>query len=126
MPLWKIIEAQAAVHRCTATVDFMEEKLKHYPATVNDEGMYAHSKEVAEAMLGEANVKVAPQSMGGEDFAFYAQRAAGAFFFIGVGNETTMERVRPVHSPHFVLDEDVLPIGAAFHATVAIEYLNRS
>lgn len=122
----EIIEAQAAVHRCAATVDFMEEKLKPYPATVNDEGMYAHSKEVAEAMLGEANVKVAPPSMGGEDFAFYAQRAAGAFFFIGVGNETTMDRVRPVHSPHFVLDEDVLPIGAAFHAAVAIEYLNRS
>ncbi|EMS66412.1 IAA-amino acid hydrolase ILR1-like 3 [Triticum urartu] len=78
------VEAQATVHRCAATVDFMEEKLKHYPATVNDEGMYAHSKEVAEAMLGEANVKVAPRSMGGEDFAFYAQRAAGAFFFIGV------------------------------------------
>ncbi|KAF7013664.1 hypothetical protein CFC21_027732 [Triticum aestivum] len=119
----EIIEAQAAVHRCTAIVDFMEEKLKHYPATVNDEGMYDHSKEVAEAMLGEANVKVAPRSMGGEDFAFYAQRAAGAFFFIGVGNETTMDMVRPVHSPHFVLDEDVLPIGAAFHAAVAIEYL---
>ncbi|VAH41480.1 unnamed protein product [Triticum turgidum subsp. durum] len=122
----EVVEAQATVHRCAATVDFMEEKLKHYPATVNDEGMYAHSKEVAEAMLGEANVKVAPRSMGGEDFAFYAQRAAGAFFFIGVGNETTMDMVRPVHSPHFVLDEDVLPIGAAFHAAVAIEYLNRS
>uniref|UniRef100_A0A453AI49 Peptidase M20 dimerisation domain-containing protein n=4 Tax=Aegilops tauschii TaxID=37682 RepID=A0A453AI49_AEGTS len=122
----EIIEAQAAVHRCAATVDFMEEKLKHYPATVNDEGMYAHSKEVAEAMLGEANVKVAPRSMGSEDFAFYAQRAVGAFFFIGVGNETTMDMVRPAHSPHFVLDEDVLPIGAAFHAAVAIEYLSRS
>ncbi|XBI98541.1 hypothetical protein VPH35_018768 [Triticum aestivum] len=120
------VEAQATVHRCAATVDFMEEKLKHYPATVNDEGMYAHSKEVAEAMLGEANVKVAPRSMGGEDFAFYAQRAAGAFFFIGVGNETAMDRVHPVHSPHFVLDEGVLPIGAAFHTAVAIEYLNRS
>ncbi|KAF7013661.1 hypothetical protein CFC21_027729, partial [Triticum aestivum] len=120
------VEAQATVHRCAATVDFMEEKLKHYPATVNDEGMYDHSKEVAEAMLGEANVKVAPRSMGGEDFAFYAQRAAGAFFFIGVGNETAMDSVHPVHSPHFVLDEGVLPIGAAFHTAVAIEYLNRS
>jgi IAA-amino acid hydrolase len=120
--LWKIIEGQATVHRCAATVDFMEEELRPYPATVNDEGTYAHAKVVAEAMLGEANVKTAPQSMGAEDFAFYAQRTAGAFF-IGVGNETTMDRVSPVHSPHFVMDEEVLPIGAAFHASVAIEYL---
>ncbi|CAL5079496.1 unnamed protein product [Urochloa decumbens] len=122
----EIIEAQAAVNRCTATVDFLEEDLRPYPTTVNDERMYAHAKEVAEGMLGESSVKIAPQTMGGEDFAFYAQRAAGAFFMIGVGNETTMERVRPVHSPYFVMDEDALPIGAAFHAAVAIEYLNKN
>ncbi|XP_047069096.1 IAA-amino acid hydrolase ILR1-like 8 [Lolium rigidum] len=114
----EIIEGQATVHRCAATVDFMEEELRPYPATVNDEGMYTHAKAVAEVMLGEANVKPAPQSI-----AFYAQRTAGAFFFIGVGNETTMDRVSPVHSPHFVMDEEVLPIGAAFHASVAVEYL---
>uniref|UniRef100_A0ACD5T870 Uncharacterized protein n=1 Tax=Avena sativa TaxID=4498 RepID=A0ACD5T870_AVESA len=122
----EIIESQAAVHRCTASVDFMEEELRPYPATVNDEGMYAHAKRVAEAMLGEANVETSPRMMGAEDFAFYAQRMAGAFFFIGVGNGTTMDRVFPVHSPHFVMDEDALPIGAAFHAAVAIKYLNRS
>ncbi|RLN36024.1 IAA-amino acid hydrolase ILR1-like 8 [Panicum miliaceum] len=122
----EIIGAQATVNRCAATVDFLEEDLRPYPTTVNDERMYAHAKEVAEGMLGEANVKIAPQTMGGEDFALYAQRAAGAFFMIGVGNETTMERVRSVHSPYFVMDEDALPIGAAFHAAVAIEYLNKN
>ncbi|KAL6595014.1 hypothetical protein ACP70R_048117 [Stipagrostis hirtigluma subsp. patula] len=122
----EIVEAQATVNRCTATIDFLEEELRPYPTTVNDERMYAHAKEVAEYMLGEANVKIASQNMGGEDFAFYAQRAAGAMFFIGVGNETTMERVHPVHSPYFVMDEDALPIGAAFHAAVAIEYLNKN
>ncbi|RCV10264.1 hypothetical protein SETIT_2G098500v2 [Setaria italica] len=122
----EIIEAQATVNRCAATVDFLEEDLRPYPTTVNDELMYAHAKEVAEGMLGEANVKIRPQTMGGEDFAFYAQRAAGAFFMIGVGNETTMEKVRPVHSPYFVMDEEALPVGAAFHAAVAIEYLNKN
>ncbi|TVU39865.1 hypothetical protein EJB05_13308, partial [Eragrostis curvula] len=122
----EVIEVQSTVNRCTATVDFLEEDLRPYPTTVNDERMYAHAKEVAEGMLGEANVRIAAQTMGGEDFAFYAQRAAGAMFLIGVGNETTMERVRPVHSPYFVLDENALPIGAAFHAAVATEYLNKN
>jgi len=122
----EIIEAHATVHRCVATVDFMEEEHQPYPATVNDEGMYHHAREVAEAMLGEGNVRRVTPFMGAEDFAFYAQRFAGAFFMIGVRNKTMeMEAMHPLHSPHFVIDEDVLPVGAAIHAAVAIEYLNK-
>lgn len=121
---WKVIEGQAAVSRCAATVDFMEEKLRPYPATVNDEGMYAHAKAVAESMLGEANVQLSPQVMAAEDFGFYAQSIPAAFFGIGVSNKK-MEKIHHVHSPHFMIDEDALPVGAAFHAAVAIEYLNK-
>jgi len=120
----EIIEAHATVHRCVATVDFMEEEHKPYPATVNDEAMYHHAREVAETMLGEGNVRRGTPFMGAEDFAFYAQRFPGAFFMIGVRNKT-MEVMHPLHSPHFVIDEDVLPVGAAIHAAVAIEYLNK-
>ncbi|KAF8731743.1 hypothetical protein HU200_015675 [Digitaria exilis] len=102
-----------------------EDKMKTYPAVINDEGMYAHANSVAQSLLGEENVKVAPQLMGAEDFGFYAQRMAGAFFTIGVGNKSTMVTVHSTHSPHFVIDEDVLPIGSAFHASVAIEYLKK-
>ncbi|CAN6213662.1 unnamed protein product [Urochloa humidicola] len=119
----EIIEAHATVHRCTATVDFME-NFQPYPATVNDEGMYHHAKEVAETMLGKDNVHRGAPFMGAEDFAFYAQKFAGAFFMIGVSNKT-MEAMYPLHSPHFVIDEDVLPVGSALHAAVAIEYLNK-
>jgi len=100
----------------------MEEELRPYPATVNDEGMYHHAREVAETMLGQENVRVGAQLMGAEDFSFYAQKFAGAFFFIGVRNKS-MEAMYPLHSPYFVIDEDVLPVGAAFHAAVAMEYL---
>ncbi|KAF7048279.1 hypothetical protein CFC21_057073 [Triticum aestivum] len=121
----EIVQGQAAVHRCSASVDFMEETMRPYPAVVNAEGMYAHAKEVAGRLLGEENVRVAPQLMGAEDFGFYAQRMAGAFFTIGVGNESTMEQLRTTHSPYFVIDEDALPVGAAFHAAVAIEYMEK-
>jgi IAA-amino acid hydrolase len=33
--------------------------------------------------------------------------------------------MHPLHSPYFVIDEDVLPVGAAFHSAVAMEYLNK-
>ncbi|XP_062214042.1 IAA-amino acid hydrolase ILR1-like 3 [Phragmites australis] len=120
----EVIEGQAAVSRCTATVDFMEEKLRPYPATVNDEAMYAQAKEVAESMVGEANVRLCPQFMAAEDFGFYAQKIPAAFFSIGVSNAET-GKVHHVHSPHVEIDEGALPIGAAFHAAVAIEYLKK-
>ncbi|KAL5198250.1 hypothetical protein ABZP36_001762 [Zizania latifolia] len=120
----EIVEAHAVVHRCAATVDFMEGRMP-YPATVNDKGMYGHARAVAEDVLGEDGFKVGVPFMGSEDFAFYAQRFPGAFFMIGVGNETTMKAVRPLHSPYFVIDEGVLPVGAALHAAVAMEYLNK-
>ncbi|XP_062190677.1 IAA-amino acid hydrolase ILR1-like 9 isoform X2 [Phragmites australis] len=121
----EIVEGQSAVHHCTASVDFMEDKMRPYPAVINDEGMYDHAKAVAQSLLGEENVKVAPQLMGAEDFGFYAQKMAGVFFNIGVSNESTLGAVHSTHSPYFVIDEDVLPIGAAFHAAVAIEYLKK-
>ena len=38
------------------------------------------------------------------------------FAFIGAGNA-------PLHSPKMILDEEVLPIGAAVHANAAIAWL---
>ncbi|KAG2534002.1 IAA-amino acid hydrolase ILR1-like 3 [Panicum virgatum] len=119
------IQGQAAVGRCTAAVDFMEEELRPYPATVNDEAMYAHAKAVAEGMLGGANVRLCPQFMAAEDFGFYAEKIPAAFFDVGVSKAGTGKVVHQLHSPHVVIDEGALPIGAAFHAAVAIDYLGK-
>ncbi|KAF9664906.1 hypothetical protein SADUNF_Sadunf16G0066600 [Salix dunnii] len=119
----QIVEMQAAVHQCTASLDFMEEKMRPYPSTVNDEAMYKHAKQVGEALLGESNVRLAPMIMAAEDFSFYSQKMKAAFFFIGAKNEA-VKSVKRLHSPYFVIDEEVLPIGAAFHAAVAISYLD--
>lgn len=121
----EIIEKQASVHRCTAIIDFMEEKLRPYPPTVNDEAMFEHAKAVGEIMLGKKNMELLPISMGAEDFSFYSQKTAAAFFMIGIKNETSKSD-KLLHSPYFVLDEEVLPIGEALHAAVAFSYLNRS
>lgn len=117
------MENQAAVHQCSASVDFMEETMRPYPATVNYEAMYEHAKQVGEALLGESNVKFSPLIMGAEDFSFYAQKMKAAFFIIGVRNKN--ETSAPgLHTPYLFLDEEVLPVGAALHAAVAISYLD--
>lgn len=118
----QVIEFQAAVHQCTASIDFMEEVSRFYPATVNDEALYSHVKRVGENLLGESNVHHISMAMAAEDFSFYSQEMPAAFFMIGAKNKTINSGI-PLHSPYLVLDEQVLPVGASLHAAVAISYL---
>ncbi|KAJ3683465.1 hypothetical protein LUZ60_013692 [Juncus effusus] len=123
----QIVEAQSDVHRCTATIDFMEEKLIPYPALVNNEGIYNHVKNVGERLLGRKHVALAPPALGAEDFSFYAQKVPAAMFYVGVGTEgSTVDQVHSLHSPWFVADERALSVGAALHAAVATEYLEKN
>jgi IAA-amino acid hydrolase len=119
----EIIEKQAAVNGCAGFVDFKEDEHPEYPPTVNDEKLYNHVKKVGEILLGAHNVKSADPIMAAEDFAFYTQMIPGAFLSIGVRNES-IGAIHSLHSPHFFLDEQVLPLGAALHATIAKMYMD--
>jgi IAA-amino acid hydrolase len=62
--------------------------------------------------------------MPGEDFAFFGRKIPSAMMFIGIRNEA-VGSVHNLHSPNFKLDEDVLPLGAAVHASLAMSYLEK-
>lgn len=115
----EVIVSQAAVHRCTATVKFMD---RPYVSMTNDDNLYNIAKTVAIGLLGEANVYPFPRVMGAEDFSFYSQKMPAALFTVGIRNES-LGSIHTTHSPYFMVDEEVLPIGAAFHAGVALAYL---
>ena len=51
---------------------------------------------------------------------YVTEKIPGMFIFLGAGAPENA----PLHSPQMVLDEDVLPLGAALHANVAISWLN--
>ncbi|KAF9610224.1 hypothetical protein IFM89_021417 [Coptis chinensis] len=119
----EVIMGQASVFRCSATVDFFEKEQPMYPPTVNDEQMYEHVRKVAIDLLGPKNFREVPPMMGAEDFSFYSEVVPAGFFYIGIRNES-LGSIHSGHSPHFMIDEDALPIGAAVHATIAERYLN--
>ncbi|XP_022844546.1 IAA-amino acid hydrolase ILR1-like 5 isoform X2 [Olea europaea var. sylvestris] len=119
----EVIEGQAAVHKCKAYIDMKEEDFPSYPATVNDQRLHQHVKRVGRIVLGPENVRSGEKVMAGEDFAFYQEMIPGAMFSIGIRNER-IGSIHSPHSPHFFLDEDVLPIGAALHTAIAEIYLN--
>lgn len=121
--LEQVIVQQASVFRCSTTVDFFEKEYRIYPPTVNDDRMYEHVRKVATELVGQSGFTVVEPVMGAEDFSFYSEAVPAAFFYIGIMNET-LGSIHVGHSPHFMIDEDVLPIGAAAHAAIAERYLN--
>ncbi|CAA6661475.1 unnamed protein product [Spirodela intermedia] len=112
----------AAVHRCTAKVDFFENEQPIIPPTVNDEEIHELVKRASTEVVGKENVHLSPCFTGSEDFGFYLRHIPGTMLLVGTRNERNGS-VHPAHSPHFSIDEDVLPIGAAIYAAFAHKYL---
>jgi len=92
-----------------------------YAALVNDDDEASRVKRVAGRLFGEENVveKAAP-SMGGEDFSFFSDCAAGAFFHVGCVSQEWMP-APPLHSRDFRIDENCLTIGTLMHVALALD-----
>ncbi|KAL1339020.1 hypothetical protein AAHE18_U001700 [Arachis hypogaea] len=118
----QVITGQAAVHRCTAEVDFHEDKKPLYPATINDDKLHEHFLEVAKNVVGNNNVHEMQPVTVSEDFSFYQEALPGYFFMLGMKSHSG-EPLATLHSPHFTVNEDALPYGAALHASLATTYL---
>jgi len=90
---------------------------------VNDAEMAALARRAAERMVGAGNVFSSEPAMAAEDFAYFLQKAPGAFASVGVGTPGHGERPSS-HSPRFRLDEEGLPFGVAFYLSLVDLYLN--
>jgi len=119
--LERVIAGVCQATRARYTFDFV----RGYPAMVNDPTFTQEAIDSIRALLGEQGVAHLPSpQLGGEDFAFFAQRVPALMFRLGVRNEAR-GIVHGVHSSRFDLDEDALPVGAAALARVATDYLRR-
>jgi metal-dependent amidase/aminoacylase/carboxypeptidase family protein len=59
--------------------------------------------------------------MGGEDFAYIARQVPSCFALLGT--KVTEGEAHPLHSPKMVINEDALPMGAAYLAQTALDLL---
>ncbi|RDX85318.1 IAA-amino acid hydrolase ILR1-like 4 [Mucuna pruriens] len=114
----QVITGQAAVQRCNATVNFLDNEKPFFPPTVNNVDLHEYFKSVAGSLLGINKVQDMQPSMGSEDFAFYQEVFPGYIFLLGMENPS-IERLKSPHSPYFKINEDALPYGAALHASLA-------
>ena len=80
---------------------------------------------MGKALLGPQNFVETEATMGAEDFSYYTQKSAGAFVFLGIMNNIS-DGTFPLHHPKFTADEEVLPIGAAYHTALALASLDET
>ncbi len=90
-----------------------------YPILRNDKRKTEKLVSVAKKIFKNVKVMDKPM-MGGEDFAYYLEKIPGAFAFIGGANKKKGISSK-LHTPHFTIDEDALPMGTALLYTLADE-----
>lgn len=95
-----------------------------YPATVNHEKQAEKAARVAEAVLGQGKVDRDMQPvMGAEDFSYMLEKRPGAYIAMGQagGPSACM-----VHNPRYDFNDEILPIGASWFATMVETELKRA
>ncbi len=104
-----------------ATCDARFERL--YPATVNDPAAMTLARRAAVAVAGEARVQhMDMPTMAGEDFSFMLNAKQGAYIMLGAGRGPDDAGV---HHPQYDFNDDILPTGASYWATLAEQLLPR-
>jgi amidohydrolase len=83
--------------------------VRGYPAVVNDADLAKHFSLYVRERNGP-HVEAPDATMGGEDFAYFAQRVPGLLIRLGVRGEAA-GAIHPGHSALFRIDEAALPIG---------------
>ncbi len=82
-----------------------------FDVLVNDERLSHAMLDVAREVVGPENVSVTPKvRTGSEDFADMLRVVPGAYCTLGHAGSA------PLHSDFFVLDDEILPVGASIYA----------
>jgi amidohydrolase len=93
------------------------------PATVNDPALTELTAPSLGAVVGESNVEVLEPTMGGEDFAVFANAVPGFYYRLGVVKPGTVSGGH--HTPTFMADDASVPVGMHVMSRVLLDYLGR-
>ena len=113
----------AGAHSLTADIKIVE----GFPVTVCDEKAVDLGERVTRGLFGDqAFLRLPDPIMGAEDFAYVLEKVSGAMFFLGVSHEgEDWTQCCGIHSTKMMIDESVMPQGAAVLAGLAETFLER-
>jgi amidohydrolase len=91
------------------------------PATINNVALTEKMAPTLARVVGEDNVDILEPTMGGEDFAYFANEVPGFFFRLGSVKPGTTSGGH--HTPTFAADDASVPIGMRVMANLIMDYL---
>jgi hippurate hydrolase len=101
------------------------ELIEGFPVTVCDARAVELGRQVATGLFGdESFLALDNPVMGAEDFSYVLEKVPGAMFFLGASHEgEDWTQCCGIHSTRMVIDEAVMPRGAAMLAGLAEAFL---
>jgi amidohydrolase len=113
----RLVKGIAESFGATASFNFF----RHAPATINDAEATALAIDAANAVAGAERVReMRAPTMGGEDFAFMLNAKQGAYLMLGGG---TGNGDKLLHHPQYDFNDEILPVGASWWATLVEQQL---
>ena len=110
-----LVSSVASAYGVIAELDYV----RGVPPAVNDGDCVRILGEAAELAIGPEAVAQAPQSLGGEDVAWYLESIPGALARLGIrGPETPLDL--DIHQPNFDVDERAIGVGVRLMAASAL------
>ncbi len=96
------------------------------PVTYNNPELTSAMLPSLQKSAGAANVLLVPAKTGGEDFAYYAQKVPGLFFFIGgMAKGKDAKTSGPHHTPEFFLEDSAFKTGVNAFCNLVFDYTER-
>ena len=114
----RIADGVCAAYGATAELHYE----KRYPATVNSVEETELAAEAATEIVGSEAINRSPvPSMGSEDFAYMLREKPGSYVWVGNG---AGEGGCMLHNPGYDFNDDIIPIGASYWATLVEQVLS--
>jgi len=118
----QLAENIAQAHDCDADTRVTQ----GFPPTVNDARAVTLAEAVALSLPHGEFMRLPAPIMGAEDFSYVLEKVPGMMAFLGVAESgADWRQCCAIHSSHMMVDERVLPRGAAFLAGCATRFLAR-
>ena len=116
-----LVDSVASAYGVVADVSYV----RNVPPTVNEAISTAMIEAAADRVLGTDCVVSAPQSLGGEDFAWYLESIPGALTRLGTRKPGSGDDF-DIHQPAFDVDERAIGIGVRLQVATALTAMGGS
>ena len=114
-----LLESVASAYGVVANITYQ----RNVPPTVNDAVSTAMIETAADRVLGADSITSAPQSLGGEDFAWYLESIPGSLARLGTRTPGSADDF-DIHQGKFDVDERAIGIGVRLMAATALTAMN--